>query len=179
MSTSSTAARFASAIVLALISGACGSSGSGATTGAPPAGTGTAAQSTCYDAQGNVTAACATTLTGTLCPAGDANACTPLVRTAIYADDGKNGVCVHLVFANECGSEIFAYTCIGLAPGAVPDQLEQCWMSSVDVGGTIDVSECHASGAYFSVATASSGQLGLLMQKCPAPPIDGSGQDGG
>jgi hypothetical protein len=99
---------------------------------------------------------------------GDANACTPLRKLEVYADDGKSGVCMHLVYENDCTAEIFADTCIETT--ALPKGQDwQCWTSSVLPGFTIDVSGCHATGSYFEVATTSSGALDLDEKKCPAP----------
>src|SRR5260221_224453 len=142
---------------------ACGPSGaSGGPTQTPTTTTG-------YDAAPKPTPSCALPPTGTTCTLGDAGACVPLTQVEIYADDGKSGVCLHLVFTNDCSGEIFADTCIEHQdPGATTLGM-QCWTSSVLPGSTIDVSQCHATGNYFSVATASSGQLDILEQKCPAP----------
>ena len=121
---------------------------------------------TCKDGSGNPAASCAVSPVGTTCSLGDASTCTPLTKLEVYADDGKNGVCLHLVYSNNCASEVYADTCIAttsLANGW------QCWTSSVSPGSTIDVSECHATGKYFTVATTSSGALDLDEQKCPAP----------
>ncbi len=157
-------------LLAACLVAACGSNGTGTGPGAGGGPTTTATTvTTCYDAMSKPTSSCALTPTGDICAMGDANACTPLTQVDVYADDGKNGVCLHLVFTNECQGEIFADTCIQHQdpPATMPTQ--QCWTSSVLPGGTIDVSQCHATGSYFSVATASSGQIDILEQKCPAP----------
>jgi hypothetical protein len=100
---------------------------------------------------------------------GDANMCVPLTQLEVHADDGKVGVCLHLVFTNQCSNEIFADTCIEHKEPNLPTLSEQCWTSSVLPGATIDVSQCHATGNYFFVSTTSSSTLTTLEQKCPAP----------
>ena len=93
-------------------------------------------------------------------------------RSFIFAagrwwDDGKNGVCLHLVFENDCTSEIYADTCIEHEDNGEIEN--ECWTSSKPVGTTIDLSQCHATGKYFQVATTSAGQLDIDEDKCPAP----------
>ncbi|HEY8078040.1 MAG TPA: hypothetical protein VIF62_28130 [Labilithrix sp.] len=143
----------------ALAVAACGSGSSTSTatdTAVPTA--------SCFDASGAPTSTCAVALDVVRCPLGDANVCTPLVKTETFADDGKNGVCVHVVFENHCSGEIYADTCIEQSGGR-----RQCWTSSVLAGEAIDVSACNATGHVFDVATTSAGALDLDEAKCPAP----------
>ncbi len=123
----------------------------------------------CFDAAAKATDVCAFAPTGDVCSLGDANACTPLTQIQVYADDGKNGACLHLVFQNNCSGEIFADTCIERTNAATGKVSSQCWTSSVLPGFKIDVSQCQATGKYFQVASLSSGQLDILEQKCSAP----------
>ncbi|MGH7285615.1 MAG: hypothetical protein ACRELY_29195 [Polyangiaceae bacterium] len=141
-------------------SGSSGNSGNSAVT-----------QPTCFDAAGKPTSSCALTPSGNVCSMGDASSCTPLTMLEVYADDGKNGVCLHLVFKNECQAEIFADTCIEHTGDSFSDGGTdwQCWTSSIEPTFAIDVSQCQATGNYFSVATTSSGQLDIDEAKCPAP----------
>ena len=122
---------------------------------------------TCLDGAGNPAATCAVDPQGDICAMGDANACVVLTKVEVYADDGKNGVCLHLVFENDCTSEIYADTCIEHEDNGEIEN--ECWTSSKPVGTTIDLSQCHATGKYFQVATTSAGQLDIDEDKCPAP----------
>lgn len=151
-------------VVSASLLAACGSNGGGAG-GGGSSGT----ETTCYDAASKPTSTCALTPSGDVCAMGDANDCVPLTKVEVYADSGGTGVCLHLVFENQCSGEIFADTCIAHQDPGETTPGEQCWTSSVEPGFTIDVSQCHATGKYFFVSTASSGQLDILEQKCPAP----------
>jgi hypothetical protein len=164
-----TLTRFLATLVIATSAIACGGS-SGGSGGGTDGSDGPAVAPTCLDGAGNPAASCAVTPEGTTCSLGDANACVPLTQLDVYADDGTNGVCLHVVYTNECQEEIYADTCIQnteVAPGGAVGW--QCWTSSVLPGFTIDVSQCHATGSYFEVATASSGGLDLDELKCPAP----------
>lgn len=151
---------------------ACGSSSNGGSSG-NSGNSSAVTQPTCFDGAGKATSSCALAPQGNVCSMGDANSCTPLTTLEVYADDGKNGVCLHLVFKNQCSAEIFADTCIehagnGNASSDAGTEW-QCWTSSVEPGFSIDVSQCEATGNYFYVATTSSGQLDIDEQKCPAP----------
>lgn len=146
---------------------ACGSSSSTGTADGGP--TSSVTTPTCFDGAGKPTSSCALTPQGNVCSMGDANSCTPLTTLEIYADDGKNGVCLHLVFKNQCSDQIFADTCIEHAGTGDAGTEWQCWTSSVEPGFSIDVSQCQATGNYFYVSTTSSGQLDIDEQKCPAP----------
>jgi hypothetical protein len=157
--------RVALLLVASLLVAGCGSNGSGPGTGG---GSGTS-DTKCYDESASPTDQCAITLSPDVCSLGDANSCVPLTKVEIFADDGMNGVCVHLVFENQCSSEIFADTCIEHQDPGATQLGEQCWTSSVTPGFTIDVSQCHATGKYFFVSTTSSGSLDIDEQKCPAP----------
>jgi len=143
----------------------CGSSsttGNGSGTG----GGGGAVAPTCYDAAGSPTSDCAVTASANICSRGDANSCLTLQTVGIYAATGGAGVCMHLVFNNTCSTEAYSYACIGTTQ--YPEGYE-CWTSSTLPGFTVDVSQCDATGDYFSVATSSSGLLSTLEQQCSAP----------
>jgi hypothetical protein len=141
--------------VVASALGGCGSSGVGGDV-----------SPTCLDASGNPTSTCAVTPKGDICDKGDATSCVNLTKVEVQAGSGKDGACLHLIFENDCSSEIFADTCIEMKGGDFP---EQCWTSSVLEGFTIDVSACNATGKYFQVATTSSGALEPDEQACKAP----------
>jgi hypothetical protein len=121
---------------------------------------------TCLDANRNPTSTCAVEPKGDICEKGDATSCVNLTKIEVQAGSAKDGACLHLVFENDCSSEIFADTCVEMKGGDFPDQ---CWTSSVSPGLTIDVSACHATGKYFQVATTSSGELDLDEKACKAP----------
>ncbi|HVY46810.1 MAG TPA: hypothetical protein VHB21_13075 [Minicystis sp.] len=152
---------FALGVALASAIAGCGS---GSDTS--PGGSG---DTQCFDGKGNASASCALEPKVDTCSLGDANACVPLSTTKVYADDGKNGVCIEVVFDNQCGQEIFADTCIQHQDPGESAPTWQCWTSSVDDGFTIDVSQCHATGEVFTVATKDGGALDIDEMKCPAP----------
>jgi hypothetical protein len=146
---------------LAVLIAACGSA-------SDPSGTGGPAPVTCFDAAGKSTTTCAVTPVEDLCSLGDANSCVTASTVAVYADDGKNGVCLHLIYENNCPDEIFADTCIEHISKKGAKEW-QCWTSSVLPGFPIDVDQCQATGRYFEVASKSSSQLDIDEMKCPAP----------
>lgn len=151
-------------LFLVIAAASCSDSGS---TGGDDGG---AVSPTCLDGAGKPTSSCAVTPSGDICELGDANACTALSKLDVYADDGTNGVCMHLVFDVTCETEAFSYTCIEHQdPDEAPSW--QCWTSSSVPGSKIDVDQCHATGKYFHVASTSSGQLDIDQMKCPAPSI--------
>jgi hypothetical protein len=121
---------------------------------------------TCLDAEQNPTSSCAVQPKGDICDKGDATSCVNLTTIEVQAGDAKDGASLHLIFENDCSSEIFADTCIEMKGGDFP---EQCWTSSVDPGFTIDVTADHATGKYFQVASTSSGGLDLDEKACHAP----------
>ena len=108
------------AIALAAITTACGgssassidSTGDGGGGGTPGSSAGAVTPS-CLDGTGKPTSACAVTPKANVCSLGDANACLTTTALEVYADDGKNGVCMHLVYRNDCSAEVYADTCIG------------------------------------------------------------------
>ena len=160
--------KFALVGLVAFFVAACGSSSNGGSSG-NSGNSSAVTEPTCFDGAGKPTSSCALTPQGNVCSMGDANACTPLTNLEVYADDGKNGVCLHLVFKSQCSTEIFADTCIEHKGQGDGGTQWQCWTSSVEPGFSIDVSQCEATGDYFYVATTSSGQLDIDEQKCPAP----------
>lgn len=147
---------------------ACGSSSNGGPTRSLGKASAVTAP-TCFDGAGQPTSTCALTPQGDICSMGDANSCAPLTTLEVYADDGKNGACLHLVFSNQCSDQIFADTCIEHQGSAAGATAWQCWTSSIEPGFAVDVSQCEATGNYFYVSTTSSGQLDIDEQKCPAP----------
>lgn len=159
-----------SALAGLLLLAACGSSKSSGSSG-NSGNSGTPVSSpTCFDGAGKPTSTCAVTPTGNVCSMGDSNSCTPLTKLEVYADDGKNGICLHLVFQNNCANEIFADTCIEHQDqGGASGTSWQCWTSSVEPGFPLDVSQCAATGNYFYVSSTSPGQLDIDENKCPAP----------
>lgn len=151
---------------LALLA-ACSSGSGGTGTGSGGSGPTT---TTCLDASGQPTSTCAVTPAGNTCARGDANPCVPLRTLEVEAGSGQSGPCLHLVYDNQCPGEIYADTCIQHQPDKFGSTW-QCWTSSIPSGGTIDVSQCNATGKYFFVSTSSSGQLGVDEQLCPAPSV--------
>ncbi len=151
------------ALATALVAG-CGSSDS------TPSGSGPGAGPVCYDGSGARTSTCAVSPSGNTCSMGDANACVPLTTVEVYAPSAAKGACLHLVYTNDCGQEIYADTCIehSASTDAGPASW-QCWTSSILPGDVIDVSQCDATGRYFFVSTTSSGKLTVYESSCPAP----------
>jgi hypothetical protein len=161
-------ALFSSVLVLACSGSTSSINGTGSGGDGGTSGGSSSVAPTCLDGAGKPAASCALMPTGNECSLGDANACTPLTKLEVYADDGKNGVCLHLVYDNTCGKEIFANTCIENTESGGKKGW-QCWTSSVLPGFQIDLSQCHATGNYFNVVSTSAGQLDIDNQKCPAP----------
>jgi hypothetical protein len=158
---------FAGAAVLALLAACGGSAGNGGGGGGGGGGTGGSTTPTCLDASGQPTTSCAVTPSANTCAMGDANHCVPLVKLEVEAGSTESGPCLHLVYDNQCASEIFADTCIQYQDAA--GTTWQCWTSSTPSGATIDLGQCQATGKYFFVSTASSGQLDIDEQQCSAP----------
>jgi hypothetical protein len=136
---------------------ACGSSDGN------PSGTHPDTDSTtvkCYDAAGKPTDTCPTQLVASTCATGDANDCLAPELVEFYADDGKNGMCAHLVLRNVCDSTIYSIECIDMPA-------RQCWWSTTVSGLAVDVSQCGlTSGKLAYVANRSSGVLQLQQEKC-------------
>jgi hypothetical protein len=160
------ASRFVVVSLLMLLAPGCGDGGeAGGDPGGGSTGSGGPTETVCLDGAGQPADSCAVTPAEEICSLGDANACASVEREEVWADDGENGVCLHLVIRNVCDTTLYTYTCIDhVSPDSEPGA--QCWLSTTPRNMTIDVSECDATGAYRRVSTTESGKANLLHDKC-------------
>jgi hypothetical protein len=139
----------------------CGGSPQGGQPPPPPGGT--TPKRDCVSPSGQVVT-CPIPVNGSVCMYGSANSCAMLTLEELTTSTPP---CLHLVISNQCGQEIYSDTCIEYTNQF--GTYWQCWRSSTDVSGVIDVAQCGATGRYFRYSDRDSGQIDVVQSECPKP----------